>query len=595
VQKIRSYTSKDQWRYVESKTNPADHASRGLQPEDCDNIRQWFRGLEFLWKSDEEWQGLSCHVHLPADDPEIRKPIAVQVSKVTESFYVIDKLEERISRWERIIRVVATMIHFSKLCKMNKKQRESISPLSVEDLREAEQRIIHLMQQKYMPNEIKFYRNAKFGKKPERKGNHLWKLDPFLSEDGVLRVGGRLKKSLLSDTEKHPVILPKKGVISQRIVEFYHKRVKHLGRTTTLNEIRQNGYWLISANTVVRSIIHHCFFCRSIRGRLGEQKMADLPIERFSTEGPFTYTGLDMFGPFYIKDGRKENKRFVALFTCMSSRAIHLESTFRIDTDSFIQALRRFIARRGAVREIISDNGKNFVGTENEFKKAFKEMDHTKICSFLVSESCDWIVWKKNPPTASHMGGVWERQIRSVRSVLTSLLIEHSQRLNDESFRTILTEAECIVNSSPLSVDSLSDPESLPISPMNILTLKTKVVLPPPGVFQKDDVYCRKRWRHVQHLANEFWTKWRKEFLSNLQTRQKWVEAKRNFCINDVVLIKDGDLPRNQWPLARIINTFPDTNDGLVRQVQLHVPTSKSKLLRPIHKLILLVEGKTDQ
>ena len=249
--------------------------------------------------------------------------------------------------------------------------------------------------------------------------------------------------------------------------------------------------------------------------------MANLPIERFSTEAPFTYSGLDMFGPFHIKEGRKENKRYVALFTCMSSRAIHLETTFKIDTDSFIQALRRFIARRGMVREILSDNGKNFVGTANEYKKAFKEMEHAKISEFLVTQSCDWITWKRNPPSASHMGGVWERQIRSVRNVLSGLLIDHSQILNDESFRTLLTEAECIVNSTPLTVESLSDPDSLPVSPINLLTLKTKVVLPPPGIFQRHDLYCRKRWRHVQHLANEFWSKWKKEFLSNLQPRQK--------------------------------------------------------------------------
>ena len=189
------------------------------------------------------------------------------------------------------------------------------------------------------------------------------------------------------------------------------------------------------------------------------------------------------------------------------------------------------------------------------------------------------------------MGGIWERQIRSVRNVLTALLREHSSALSDESFRTLLAEAECIVNSRPLTVDNMDDPHSLPISPSNILTLKTKVVLAPPGEFQRADLYCRKRWRQVQHLANEFWSRWRKEFLQNLQARPKWTEKKRNFEINDVVLIKDEDLPRNQWSLARITKIFPDEKDGLDRKVQLYAPTSKSELQRPIHKLVLLVEG----
>ena len=135
----------------------------------------------------------------------------------------------------------------------------------------------------------------------------------------------------------------------------------------------------------------------------------------------------------------------------------------------------------------------------------------------------------------------------------------------------------------------------VPLSPINLLTLKTKVILPPPGVFQKEDAYCRKRWRHVQHLANEFWTRWKREFLSILQTRQKWVAVEPNFKVDDIVLIKDENLPRNQWPLGRIIKTFPGTDDGLVRQVQLHVPTSKAKLLRPIHKLLLLVEANPEE
>jgi len=156
-----------------------------------------------------------------------------------------------------------------------------------------------------------------------------------------------------------------------------------------------------------------------------------------------------------------------------------------------------------------------------------------------------------------------------------------------------LTEAECIVNSAPITLESLSDPDSLPLCPINLLTLKTKVVLPPPGTFQKQDLYCRKRWRQVQHLANEFWTRWKKEYLSNLQTRQKWINKQPNLQINDIVLVKDENLPRNQWPLARVREIFPDKSDGLVRKVKLYVPTSKSMLTRPIHKLLLLVEGNT--
>ena len=403
-----------------------------------------------------------------------------------------------------MIRVTSILFKF---CRRTQKieDRSKCYNLSVSDLEEAEFAIIKLIQQKSFPYHISCLTSDE--DKPEVKtslrGDNIFQLDPFIGGDrGILRVGGRLKRSSLNNADVHPVILPKDSVISRRIIEHYHSKVKHSGRTTTLNSVRQHGFWIVGANGIVRSVINKCVTCRALRGKLGEQKMSDLPLERFSQEGPFTYTGMDVFGPFYIKDGRKQVKRFVTLFTCLSSRAIHLESMININTDSFIQALRRFLARRGVVREIISDNGKNFVGAENEWRRAFNLIDHEKVGCFLLDQTCDWIVWKKNPPSASHMGGVWERQIRSVRSVLTAMLRDHSTSLNDEAFRTLLSEAECIVNSRPLTVENLQDPTSLPLSPNSILTMKTKVVLPPPGTFQKADIYCRKRWRQVQHLSN---------------------------------------------------------------------------------------------
>ena len=393
---------------------------------------------------------------------------------------------------------------------------------------------------------------------------------------------------------KFPIILPKEGILTRRIIEWFHKQVGHSGRSTTANEIRSNGFWIIGMTPLVKSVIFSCVRCRLLRGKMGEQKMADLPLERTLEVTPFSYSGVDMFGPFQIKEGRKIHKRYCALFTCFSSRAVHLESTNKMDTDSFILALRRFISTRGRIRTLRSDNGSNFVGADNEFKKALKEMDHTKIGKFLQTEMCDWINWEKNTPTASHMGGIWERQIRTVRSILSSLLKSHDQVLNDESFNTLIKEVECIINSRPLSIENVDDPSSEVLTPNHLLTLKSKAVLPPPGIFQKNDIYCRRRWRVIQHLANEFWCRWKKEYLSNLQTRQKWTKKRRNFCIGDIVLLKEDNSPRNSWPIARIIETLPN-KDGLIRSVNLKIAVSGSDgkttyLKRPIAKLVLLLE-----
>ena len=231
-------------------------------------------------------------------------------------------------------------------------------------------------------------------------------------------------------------------------------------------------------------------------------------------------------------------------------------------------------------------------------------MDHETIRSELLKENCDWFVFKMNVPSASHFGGVWERQIRTVRGVMSALLEKNGSQLDDEALRTFLCEVEAIINSRPLTVDNLNDPDSLnPLTPNHLLTMKSKVILPPPGMFQSPDLYSRKRWRRIQHLANEFWSRWRKEFLLTLQQRHKWNYPRRDLAINDVVIVKDDNLPRNCWQLARVSRTDV-AKDGHVRTVQVVLGdpalTADGRrtrplryLERPVQKLILLLPSST--
>ena len=242
-----------------------------------------------------------------------------------------------------------------------------------------------------------------------------------------------------------------------------------------------------------------------------------------------------------------------------SFRAVHIEVADSLETDSFIQALRRFICRRRPVREIRCDRGTNFIGAEAELKKAIDEIDDQKVKAELLKAKIDWI---KNPASASNFGDVWERQIRSVRNVMSGLIREHGNRLDEESLRTFLCEAESIINNRPLTAETLCDPLSVPpLSPSMLLTGKTRLVLPPPGEFKREDLYCRRKWRRTQHLAQEFWSRWSKEYLQQLQARIKWTRSKRNFKVRDVVLLKENQSPRNRWPLGKVVATHPDDQD----------------------------------
>ena len=205
------------------------------------------------------------------------------------------------------------------------------------------------------------------------------------------------------------------------------------------------------------------------------------------------------------------------MFTCLCSLAIHIEVVHSLDADSFSLTLRRFIGRRGNIRQMRSDNGSNFVGAVKELRKSFQDMNHNRINQYLQTHGADWIAWINNTPTASHMRGVQERQIRTARDILNALIKKHGKSLDEESLETFLVEVEPTVNSKPMITEIISDIKSdIPLLPANLLTMKSKVILPTHGCFRSPDICNRKRWRRLQHIANKFWSKWRKEFLQTL-------------------------------------------------------------------------------
>lgn len=626
VQQIHDKTDKTQWKHVSTKENPADIASRGISAKELVKESRWLDGPEFLWKESLPSSRDETPVLCP-DDPEIKKSQAFNTRSEEIAHASMCEQFEYFSGWIRLKKVVALCLRFIRILKKRvsgeissvkntvclKSPKRDLIMVSVEELVEAERRIFRVVQGEAFSEEIRLLRKVHTDKSYEGsqsvegqrsllKGHStIFRIDPFLDSEDVLRVGGRLKRSQMDIDVKHPVILPKKSHVTELVVRHFHERVCHQGRGITSNEIRLNGIWVVGLNSVVSRLIWHCVTCRRLRGVTQVQKMADLPEDRIEPAPPFTFSGVDYFGPWYIKEGRKEMKRYGVIFTCLCCRAVHLETAISLTTDSFINALRRFLTTRGPVRELRSDRGTNFVGAERELADAVSEMNDDQIQQFLLSKGCDFLIFKKNVPNASHMGGIWERQIRTVRNVLSCLLHQHGSQVNDEELRTFLCEVAAIVNSRPLTVQNVNDPLSAdPLTPNHLLTMKSKVILSPPGQFQRVDLYSQRRWRRIQYLANQFWSRWRKEYLQTLQVRSKWVRPRRNSSVGDVVLILDNNLPRNEWSVGRIVEANPD-QDGLVRKVKVVVgmPQLDDKgkrhetlhyLERPVHKLILLCE-----
>ena len=276
-----------------------------------------------------------------------------------------------------------------------KKQTSDKQPnlINVEMLENAATVIFRMIQRNSFLEEVKALSSGTHNSNGVNRSSSLFKLDPFLDSNGVLRVGGRLRRSKLTSNEAHPVVLPKTSNITEAVVIWSHRTIGHGGRGLTLNNLRKNGIWVLGANAVVRRIIHKCVTCRKLRGKFGDQKMSDLPKERCCEAAPFTHCGVDMFGPFIVRERRSNLKRYCALFTCFASRAVHIEVTCTMETDSFIQALHRFMARRGKVRSIRPDNGANFAGTDNELRKVLEEMNQERIRDYLLQNGTYWITW----------------------------------------------------------------------------------------------------------------------------------------------------------------------------------------------------------
>ncbi|XP_065108476.1 uncharacterized protein [Paramisgurnus dabryanus] len=584
VQLIRDNSDPSQWHYVDTAENPADHASRGLRASDI-NSTNWLRGPKFLWERELHLTP-STPSELLIGDPEV-KTIQVLATEAEDYNDILRRLS-KFSSWTTILKVV------SRIKRLGSKSKQHCEYVTIKEREKAADEVIKIVQQQAFPKEIKMLQ----GKKELPNSSSLFRLDPIWSE-GLLRVGGRLKQSSLCHKVKHPVILPNNSHITKLIVSHFHAKTCHQGRSQTLMELRANGFWVIGGSKLVAKLIHTCVVCRKLRRPTERQQMAELPKERVEASAPFTYSGMDCFGPFIVTKARKQYKRYGLIFTCLYSRAVHIEMLEDLSTDSFINSLRCFISLRGAVQQLHCDQGSNFVGARNELKEALKKCDTKLLEIFLTEKQCEFVF---NAPSDSHAGGVWERQIRTVRNVLNATFAQCSGRLDDASLRTLLYEAMAIVNSRPLTVDGINDPQALePITPNHLIMMKSKVALPPPGVFVKEDLYATKRWRRVQYLIEQFWCRWKREYLLNISLRQKWHSPQRNLKVNDIVIIKDDNLPRNHWQLGRVIETV-QSSDGLVRRVKVQVgdrkphkkqdpPSKPSVIERPIKKLVLLLEN----
>ncbi|KAL0850873.1 hypothetical protein ABMA28_006783 [Loxostege sticticalis] len=526
---ILEFSNPSNWRWLPSELNVADDATKPKSLELSPSHR-WFAGPSFLLNDSVEWpREPDCTVTYEASGTSELKPEFAGLLTATPLLVPPVPDPSRFSSWLRLLRATARVVQAvrtfvfksssPRLLARFANNTTSPSQLSTEDVFLAEKMLFQKAQMESFAEELKVLRASQ----PVPKSSSIAALAPILDEDGLIRLDSRIKSVPgVRDSVKSPIILDGRNRIARLIILHKHHEAGHGNHEMVLNEIRQQ-FWILRARATIRSVVKGCLLCRRQKGRLLTPTTGDLPLERLDHhKRPFTHVGLDYFGPVEVTVGRRREKRYVALYTCLVTRAIHLEVAASLSSDSAIMSLRRLIARRGTPSTIFSDNGTNFIGANRELASLYDE----DVENFASSRK---ISWRFIPPAAPFMGGAWERMVRSVKTALRATLRNRAPR--EEVFNTLLVEAESIVNSRPLTyvTDSPGAPEAL--TPFHFI-LGSASVAPWPVQLSDQDLLRRCDWRHALRLADHFWKRWLTEYLPTLIPRG------RNRRDIDFVLLK---------------------------------------------------------
>ncbi|XP_060665556.1 uncharacterized protein LOC132797796 [Drosophila nasuta] len=429
-------------------------------------------------------------------------------------------------------RVFAYVRRFAQRCRHPKVSFPE--RLSSQELAEAQERLIVQAQNRVYAKECASLRshNRLIG------SSDILSLNPFLDKQGVLRSCGRVRASTsLSYDERHPIILPFGCVFSRLLVSFTHQVSLHGGNQLVMRLVRTK-YWTPKLRNLVKTVISACKTCV-----LQSQLMGDLPTARSTFSRPFTNSGVDFAGPSTSR---------------ATTKAIHHEATTDLTAEKFLEAFSRFVARRGCPLHMYSDNGKTHQDLAYHF----------------------------NPPGAPHMGGLWEAGLKSFKTHFYKTV--SSVKHTFEELSTLLSKIEACLNSRPLSPMSEDVSDLAALTPGHFLIGGPLLSMAEPE--SREDVESiRNRWQRLKALNQHFCVRWKNEYLKELHKRNKWQSPSRDLQIGDMVVIREENIPPQEWRLGRVLTACPSA-DERVRVVDLQ--TCRGVFRRPVAKLVLLPTGR---
>lgn len=364
VKKIREFSKPEDWRHIPGHLNPADLPSRGCTSKQFLSSR-WWEGPTWLRQAEEFWPKSSINCDEDIVMAEKKRVVVSHSVQELESY----KFFQKFSQFRKVVRVIAWM----KRWKHYKRNQSSKMELTITEEQEAEICLWKMVQRE----------NFEQGK------GIIKQLNAVKDQQGLWRVKTKLFMRKDYEDFKCPILLPKNHIAVKCLIRQEHLQSHHSGAPILRSTLRER-FWIINSRIEARSTVHQCGRCRRFGSRKFTAPEAPLPLNRVRDAAVFEVTGIDLGGPLYLIGG---SKAWFVVFTCAVYRAIHLELVTTLSTNGFIQALRRFIARRGRPEVIYVDNGKNFVGTENLLAK----LNWEEIIATSVTRRIKWMF---NPPSA---------------------------------------------------------------------------------------------------------------------------------------------------------------------------------------------------
>ena len=595
--------------FVPSHENPADIASRGTTVQNLRENRLWWYGPKWLGGEMKNWlkpaKGVDEKAKLDYES-ELKKQksqkesASIQVSEnVTEwgtTIYSgictpvgIDC--ERYSTLTKLLRVTAYVLRFIRRLRKhvcdNTESREGGSEfLTSAEISEAETMWVLYIQRKHFQEVFTAIEN--------KKTNNLQRqLGLYRDEKGILRCKGRLENADLSEAARHPILLPKNDRLTRLTIETVHKQKFHCGTSQTLGYVRHK-YWVPQGRAIVKSVLQQCRTCRRHEGGAYKMPMMPpLPGSRVREAQAFSRTGLDYLGPLYIKTSEGSKKAWVCLFTCLVTRAIHLELMKDMTAEEFLLGFRRFVSVRGTPVEIISDNALQFKSANKVLGLIWKQITRCQDVQSYVSDS--GIKWSYIVELAPWMGGFYERLVGLVKRAMRKSL--NRRLLSDIQLQTVLKEIEAVVNSRPLVYIGDDIDANITLTPGHFLTMNPKTGItelqydtndPDFNPYESSTERLLKTWKKGQKLLNDFWKIWRDEYLLSLRERyQKVLKSGRiqssySPSVDDVVLVKEN-APRGCWKLGKVTELVT-SRDECIRSARVLLPSGRI-IGRPLNLL----------